>query len=298
MSKLKENKNLSYIAITIGVAISIFSQNYFLLPNQISTGGFSGIATILYYLFGLPVGITMLVLNVPLFLVSFKKLGSGFVLRSLYAMVMYSLLTDLFPIRPLTEDMLLASIYGGVLMGLGLGISVYFGGSTGGTDTLGMLIHHKFKFISVSVGMLAIDVLVVVATGIVFDIQTALFAIVGLYISTKVMEIFTEGINRASAFLIISSKYQEIEEQILQEMDRGVTELSARGGYGGHEDPALLCVVEKGREVSWVKEIVHKIDPKAFIVFWEAKEVTGEGFTFGDKPRREKAKVEKTDASL
>ena len=133
MSKLKDNKIISYIAITIGVAISIFSQNYFLLPNQISTGGFSGIATILYYLFGLPVGITMLVLNVPLFLVSFKKLGSGFVLRSLYAMVMYSLLTDLFPIRPLTEDMLLASIYGGVLMGLGLGISVYFGGSTGGT---------------------------------------------------------------------------------------------------------------------------------------------------------------------
>lgn len=298
MSKLKDNKVVAYIAITIGVAVSIFSQNYFLLPNQISTGGFSGIATILYYLFNLPVGLTMLVLNVPLFLVSFRKLGSGFVMRSLYAMIMYSLLTDLFPIMPLTEDMLLASIYGGVLMGLGLGISVYFGGSTGGTDTLGMLINHKFKFISVSVGMLAVDVLVVVATGLVFDIQTALFAIVGLYISTKVMEIFTEGINRASSFLIISSKYKEIESRIMEEMDRGVTELTARGAYEGKEHPALLCVVEKGREVTWVKEIVHKIDPKAFVMFWEAKEVNGEGFTFGDRPRKEKAKVEKPGASL
>ena len=298
MKKLKDNKIVAYIAITLGVGISIFSQNYFLIPNQISTGGFSGIATILYYLFQLPVGLTMFILNVPLFLVSFRKLGAGFVIRSLYAMALYSLLTDLFPIIPLTEDMLLASIYGGVLMGLGLGISAFFGGSTGVTDTLGMLINHKFKFISVSVGMLAVDVMVVVATGLVFDIQTALLAIVGLYISTKVMEIFTEGINRASSFLIISSKYKEIESRIIEEMDRGVTELPARGGYGGHENPALLCVVEKGREVAWVKEIAQRIDPNAFIVFWEAKEVNGEGFTFGERPRREKPKVEKNGASL
>lgn len=105
MKKLKDNKIVAYIAITLGVGISIFSQNYFLIPNQISTGGFSGIATILYYLFQLPVGLTMFILNVPLFLVSFRKLGAGFVIRSLYAMALYSLLTDLFPIIPLTEDM-------------------------------------------------------------------------------------------------------------------------------------------------------------------------------------------------
>ena len=268
------------MAMTVGVAICIFALNFFLLPEKIAPGGFSGIASILYYTLHWPVGLVVLALNIPCFLLAFRQLGKTFALRTLYALVLYSVLADVIPVFSLAEDTFLACVAGGVLMGAGLGITIYFGGSTGGSDLVAVLIHHHYKFISVGLCIFVIDFAVIVASGIVFDVRSALFALVALYLTTKLIELVTEGLGRAKAFIIISPKYKEIESAIMAQMQRGVTEFFGAGGYSGEKQTILLCMVERGREVVKLKTLVESIDDQAFLVHWEAKEVNGEGFSF------------------
>jgi len=292
LKHLRESRLWCYVMIAFGVLFCIAGLNFFLLPGRIAAGGFTGLATVLYYLLKLPIGATLLALNIPLFLFAFKRLGRNFALKTLYGLGLYSVLADIVPVIPLTEDYFLAAVYGGVLMGLGVGLTLYFGGSTGGADVVAKLLHDRFRFIGVGICLFLMDFIVILAAGIVFDMHSALFAIISVYVSTKMVELITEGLGRAKAFMIISSEYEAIEREIMQTLRRGVTEFTAKGAYSRRDTVVLLCMVERGAEVVKLKTLVERIDEKAFIIAWEAKEVSGEGFSY---PRSRPKQVEIID---
>ncbi|MDH7479860.1 MAG: YitT family protein [Syntrophomonadaceae bacterium] len=269
---------VDYLGITLGAAILASGLSVFLVPNRIAAGGVSGAATIIHYLFNLPVGMVILILNIPLFLLSLRELGFAFGLRSFYGTVVLGFFVDLFTARlaPLTMDVLLAAIYGGVVVGIGMGLVFRFKGTTGGTDLAARIIN---KYIKVSLGqsLLAIDFLVIAAAGVFFNPELAMYALLSLFVATQVIDLVQEGASFAKAALIISSKTEEITRGIFSELDRGVTTLKGRGMYTGTEHEVIYCVVTRS-EVTRLKELVNRIDPLAFVVFNDVREVIGEGF--------------------
>jgi uncharacterized membrane-anchored protein YitT (DUF2179 family) len=269
-----------YALMTIGVAISVCGLNLFLVPGKIAAGGISGIATILYHLFKLNLGLTIAVLNIPLFIFGFKKMGRTFAIRTAYCLALYSALAAVIPADlPLTKDIILGCLYGGVLMGLGLGIVIKNGGSTGGSDMAGVILNAHFKTLSISTFVFIIDCMVIGSAAIVFqDAEYALYAIASLYISTKLMDYISVGLSAAKAFYIISDKNEEIAKLILEKMDRGVTALSAKGVYTGKDKTVLMCVIQWRTEGARLKSLVKSIDPNAFVIVGDVKEVLGEGF--------------------
>ena len=266
-----------YILITLGVAVAVAGLNLFLVPNKIAAGGISGIATILYHVSGLPLGITIAVLNVPLFVIGYKFAGKSFAIRTAYALALYSLLAEVIPI-PHAQDMFLGCIYGGVLVGAGVGLVVRCGGSTGGTDMAAKMLSARFKHIGISTFVFAIDFIVIALAGILFEPQAALYAIASLYVSTKLIDVMTVGLAASKAFYIISDKNDEIARLIMEKLSRGVTALSAKGLYSGKQKEVLLCVLRWHTEGAKLKRIVKSIDENAFVIVADVKEVMGEGF--------------------
>ncbi|MCR6545384.1 YitT family protein [Dehalobacterium formicoaceticum] len=268
-----------YIGVTAGSLITALGLVIFLIPNQIAAGGLSGLATILYYLFRFPVGVTMLVINIPLLLLCIKELGMKFGAKSIYGTLIISIFVDLVTIlipQPWTQDAILASLYGGVLCGVGSGIVFRSGGTTGGTDLAAALI-HKFAKISLGYGILIVDALVILLAGIVFSIELALYALASVYVTSKIIDVVQEGVSHTKAALIISEEYQRITQELLAQMNRGVTSFQSKGAYTKKEREVLLCVVSQS-EVSTLKSIVYHIDPKAFVIVSQVHEVLGEGF--------------------
>ena len=218
-----------YLLIVIGSLLTALSFNFFFIPNKIAPGGLSGIATVLYHIFRFPVGATTLVLNVPLFIAGIRQLGGHFGIRTLLATILLSVFIDIVKVPVLTDDSLLASIYGGFLMGLGLGIIFRMNATTGGTDLFAKIIHKYFPSISVAWVLFAVDFIVVVMAAILLGPSKGLYAIVALAVSARVMDLVQEGLNAAKAFFIISDHAEEISKRIMEEMDRGVTMLDGRG---------------------------------------------------------------------
>jgi len=214
---------------------------------------------------------------VPLFLVGYRAVGGSFAFRSLLTMLLLSVLIDLIPEMPLTDDMLLASIFGGVLMGVGLGLVMRAGATTGGTVLAAKIIHTRWAIISVGGFLFALDCLVVVAAGVVFDVQAALYAMVAILVTAKVMDLVLQGMNSAKQLLIISDSAEAIAKRVTGEMDRGATLLSATGAYSGEPRGMMLCVVSN-TEVARLKEIVAEEDPRAFVTVSNVHEAMGEGF--------------------
>ena len=275
-----KTKIKDYILMTVGVVISVCGLNLFLVPGKIAAGGISGIATIFYHLFNLNLGLTIAVLNIPLFIFGLKKMGRIFAIRTAYCLALYSALAAVIPADvSLTNDLILASLYGGVLVGLGLGIVIKSGGSTGGTDMAGVILNAHFKTLSISTFVFIIDCLVIGSAAFVFqDAEYALYAIASLYITTKLMDFISVGLNVAKAFYIISDKNDEIAKLILEKMDRGVTALSAKGVYTGKDKSVLMCVIQWRTEGARLKSLVKSVDPQAFVIVGDIKEVLGEGF--------------------
>jgi len=267
-----------YAQIVLGCLLTALSFNFFFIPNEIAPGGISGLATVLYYIFGLPVGITSLALNVPLFIAGIRQLGGRFGLKTLIATILLSLFIDLVKVPALTNDMLLASIYGGFLMGIGIGLIFRMNATTGGTDLFAKLIHRFFPSISVAWVLFATDFIVVLAAAILLGPSQGLYAIVALALSAKVIDLVQEGLNTAKAVLVISDHSEAISKRVMNELDRGATLLNGRGAYTGNEKDVLLCVVSR-TQISAVKGIITEIDPRAFVLVAEVKEVMGEGFT-------------------
>ena len=267
-----------YCMILIGALITGASYTYFFIPNNIAPGGITGMATVLNHLIGWPpVGTLSFILNIPLFLLGYKSGGKLFVLRSFIAMMLLSLFIDILPGDPVTDDGMLASIFGGILLGIGLGLVLRAGATTGGTDLAAQMVHNRFSFISVGTFLFGIDCMVILLAGVVFDVQAALVALIALYVSTKVMDTVIKGWNTEEQMMIISDHAPEIARRINTEMDRGATFIEATGAYTGEKRGMIYCVVTRA-QIMQIKSIVGSVDPHAFVTVSAAHEVMGEGF--------------------
>lgn len=266
-----------YLGIILGTLIVALSFNLFFVPNKIAPGGVGGIATVLYYLFKFPVGTTMLVLNIPLFLAGVKVHGAGFGFKTLVATVLLSFFIDTIKLQPLTHNEILAAVYGGIIMGIGLGIVFRSDATTGGTDLAAKIVHKFMPYITMGWLLFMIDTAVVAFAGAVFGPEQALYAVIALFISSYVIDLIQEGLGSAKAFIVVSDKADEISKVILHDIDRGVTLLEGRGAYTQTKKDVILCVVSR-TEVIKLKEIITAIDNKAFLIITDAREVHGEGF--------------------
>jgi uncharacterized membrane-anchored protein YitT (DUF2179 family) len=267
-----------YTLITLGSIIIAVALDVFLVPNRIAAGGVSGLATIIYHVFGIPVGWTLLVFNVPLFLLSYRELGPQVFVRSLYGALVTSVFVELLKphLGVPTHDLLLASIYGGIVAGIGMGIILRARGTSGGTDLVARLL-HKYLPVTVGQGLLGADFVVISLAGVVFDAELALYALLGLLATSTVIDLVQEGLSYAKAAFIISRFPEEITKAVFEELGRGVTALQAQGMYTKEQRTMLLCVVGKTEE-SRLKHLIYQIDPEAFVFITNAHEVIGEGF--------------------
>lgn len=275
---------LAYVQIILGCLIGGAAYPLFLVPNNIAPGGLTGVATILNYLFQAPVGMASMLMNIPLFIIGYKAMGKVFVWRSLVATVVFSLAIDLLQIPPMTVDPLLGTLYGGVVLGVGLGLILRGGATTGGTDMVARMVHNRVPFISVGMFLMMIDCVVVVAAGIVMGSTEALYALICIVASSKVIDVVMEGFSSNKACFIMTSKWEAVSDRILKDMNRGATQLTARGAYSGEERPVVLSVVSR-QELARIKDIVREEDEAAFMFVTEAHEALGEGFSrlSGDK---------------
>lgn len=270
----------NYAGITLGTVVTATALNMFLIPNKIAAGGTSGLATVFHHLWGWPVGVAMLSMDFPLFIGSVKVLGAGFGINTLFGSVVLSLSIDLLaPYTPvLTHDILLSTLYGGVLSGVGMGLVFRFRGTTAGTDMAAAVVNKLFG-ISLGRALLGIDCFVIAIAGFAFgSADLSLYALISLFVTTQIIDLIQEGPNSAKAFLIMSDRTAEIAQAIMAEIGRGVTFLFGRGGYSGKEREMLVCVVSK-KEVQAMKDLISKTDDKAFVIVADAHEVLGEGFT-------------------
>ena len=265
------------ILILAGLIFCALGFNLFLIPNNIAAGGFTGIAQLINSVTGFPVGAIALALNVPLFLLSMKSLGLRFGIRSLIATIGFSLLLDHLRVPVITHDLWLSTVYGGLVSGLGFGLILRGSATTGGTDMLASLIHRLIPSVRVSVGMFAIDGLVILASAFVYDTAAAMYALICILISNVVIDFVLEGPNSSHSFFIISDKSDEIAARIMQELDRGVTGLEGMGMYSHQHKRVLLCVVSRMETVT-LRRIVFSVDPRAFVISAKAHDTYGEGF--------------------
>ena len=272
----------SYAQILLGALIGGVAYPLFMTPNRIAPGGITGVATILNHLLHWPVGTVSLVLNLPLFLISYKAMGKVFAFRSLVATIAFSLFIDILPLKPMTNDPLLGALYGGVLLGIGLGLIMRGGATTGGSDMIARMVHKRFPFISTGAFLFAIDFAVVLAAGLLIGTSEALYALINIFLTAKVMDVVIIGFSSNKACFVISNRWQEISQRIMKDMDRGVTQLTARGAYTGAERPTLLCVISRS-EITAFKRILREEDENAFVIIVEAHEAIGDGFSVLDK---------------
>ena len=271
---------IKYIGITAAVALMATSINLFLQPNGFAPGGVSGISIILNQATNgfIPVWLANLVLNIPIFITGIVVLGKTFGSKSLYGILSLSFFIWLIPSIETTSDLLLASIFGGLIMGLGVGIIFISGGTTGGSDTLGLLLNKKFPGVGITKFMLMIDITVVIGSGIVTrNIETPLYSIIVLYVSSRVIDMALNGLGYAKAVHIISDEPEKIGKAILENLNRGVTILKGQGFYTGKDKDILLCIIGRSQVVK-LKDLVDDIDKRAFVMVSDATEVLGEGF--------------------
>ena len=261
MKKKTRQHIQDFAMLTIGVVLAVAGLNLFLVPGRIAAGGVSGLATIFYHIFHIPLSISIIVLNIPLFVFGLKLLGKSFAIKTTAALLLYSALTEVIPI-PTMDDMFLGCIYGGVLVGIGIGLVVRAGGSTGGTDMAAKILSKRFKSVGVGALIFVLDFLVIAGAGIIFEPAAALYALASLFISTKIIDFITVGLSAAKAFYIISDKSDEISHAILDRMQRGVTAFVAQGQFSRRQKTVLLCVLRWRTEGPRLKKLVKAIDPQ------------------------------------
>ncbi|MBY0146354.1 YitT family protein [Neobacillus niacini] len=268
---------LEYINVLIGSAIIALAFNVFLLPNQIASGGVSGISTILLSVFGWEPAYVQWAFNIPLFIAGVVLLGKQFGVKTLIGTLFLPFVVFLTKnIDPWTNDALLGALFGGIAVGLGLGIVFRGNGSTGGTDLAAQII-TKYTGLTLGTSVVLIDGLIVISAALVFDIERGLYALIALYVTSKTIDLVQVGFGRSKTAMIITNKQEEVRAGILNKIDRGVTKLSAYGGFTDDERPVLMCVVDQ-REFTKLKQLVKSLDPTAFVVVMDASEVLGEGF--------------------
>ncbi|SDW59682.1 Uncharacterized membrane-anchored protein YitT, contains DUF161 and DUF2179 domains [Marininema mesophilum] len=267
-------------AILLGSFIFSLGINYFAIANKLAEGGFTGIALILYYLFKLPPGPVILALNIPLFIVGYKVFGKRTFILTIFGTIAVSFCLSLTQNwgEPIPGDPLLAALYTGVLVGGGLGIIFRVGGTTGGVDIIARL-GNKYLGWSIGRTMFLFDLLVIGVSYFFIGREKAMYTVVAVFIGSRVVDFVVEGLDSRKAVTIISNSAVSISDKITTEMERGVTLLKGRGGYTG-TDKEVLYIILSLPELSRMKQLVHAIDPDAFVVVHDVRDVLGEGFTF------------------
>lgn len=270
-----------YLWITVGAVIYSIGFDWLYVPNQIGFGGITSLGQILnFFVPAIPIGMVVLVANIPLFLVGWKLLGGHLLVSSLYSMVATSVLVDLFaylftfpPMEPI-----LAAVFGGVITGLSLGIVFQQGATTGGTDLIARLLKIPFAWLPVGKLLLAVDLVMLLLVAVAFrSIDSALYGMIALYISTIVMDTVLYGMDASKVAYVITSEPRRVAAAIDQQLDRGVTFLRGEGGFSGEEKLVLMCAF-KQRQIVPLKSLIHELDPAAFLIVCDAHEVLGEGF--------------------
>lgn len=274
----KKHGIISAASLCIGALLVAAPFPLFFIPNDIAPGGISGISTLIHAMTGWPVGVMSVVLNAPLFVISWRRMGKAFAVKSLAAMLISSAFIDILPFQPLTQDPMLAAIFGGTIMGVGLGLVIRAGATTGGTDMAAILVHERIPVISVGGILLMIDCLVIAASGFVFDIHSMLYALISMFLCSQVMDRVVEGFESAKAFFVFSEHTREIADGVMSQLERGATLLHAQGAFSGEERDVLLCVITR-LQIPQFKAIVEDIDAEAFMMITDVREAMGEGFT-------------------
>jgi len=269
-----------YSMVAAGSLISGIAINTFLIPHHLFSGGVSGVAMILYFLFNWPIGVQIIVLNIPIFYAAYRFLDHEYVVCGIFGMLIFSVATDatrFLSTLNLVDDTLLAAIYGGVISGIGSGMIFRVSGSAGGTDTVAIIIK---KYYSINVGLVgfSINVFLMLVAAVLFGVKPAMYTLLSFFVGSRVTDAVIEGLNRKKTVMIISEMNVEIADAILDEVGRGATFLEGTGAYTG-QDKKVLFVVVTLTQIAKIKFIVEKMDPHAFMIVQDAAEVLGHGFS-------------------
>lgn len=275
---------MDYVIIFIGTLLMAFGVRFVYEPMGMVTGGVSGLAIIIKNITshflenGIPLWMTNAIVNIPLFVAATLIKGKKFVGKTLFSTICFTIALYLIPNYAIVaKDYLLASVFGGVISGLGLGLVFITGASTGGTDLMGIIFQHYIKHYSVAQLLMIIDSVIVLLGAMVFGINAALYAVIAVFITSKMLDGILSGLKYAKLAYIISDEYEAIAKEILTEINRGATGIYAKGMYSNSEKKMLFCVVSK-KEIVQIVELVEKIDKKAFVIISDVREVMGEGF--------------------
>lgn len=266
-----------FVVIAAGAPVAAFGINGFLVSHGLADGGLTGLAMLLHYTFGWAVGITYMAMNIPLLIWFGRLAGAGAVAKTFWGALTLSVaLQWLAGVTVPTTNTLLGAIYGGALLGVGLGIIFRAGGTTGGADIIARIVHH-YAGLELGRSLLAIDIVVIGLVGLVLGHEAAMYSLIAMFVATRLIDALQEGLITFKALTIISDEAEAIRQVIIGRLNRGVTVLTGQGGFTGTPRQILYCVVTRS-EVGRVKNLAHEIDPAAFVVVADAREVLGEGF--------------------
>lgn len=271
---------IDILIIAIGSFLYAIAVSAIIDANMLSAGGVTGISTLIHHFSGIPSGLLVFVINIPIIILGIVKLGGRFIIKTAIATTFVSIsleITERFMPTYKTDD-ILAALFGGIIMGLGLSLVFMRGGTTGGVDIIAKVINRRFRHLTVGRVLLTMDGIVILLTAFAYkNIETALYSVIAIFVSSKVMDTLLYGSDKGKIIYIVTSCPEEISKQIIEQVGRGVTMLSAKGAYTGKERQMLMCTVRLN-EVSAVYSVVNEIDKNAFIVVGEAGEIIGEGF--------------------
>lgn len=259
--------------LTLGAFTAGFAIDTFLVPNNIIDGGIVGVSMILSYLLKYNLGILLIILNIPFICLAFTKMGKNFVIQTFYAILMFAIATNIFHSITITNDLLLATVFGGIILGTGVGIVLKNEGSLDGTEIMSLVISKKFG-LSVGEIIMGINIFIYAASGLVFGWEKAMYSILTYFLASRVIDVVLEGVSNSKSVRIISDKWEEIGNVLIKDLEIGVTYLHGTGGYSGDAKTIIYCVVSR-IEMSKMKEAIKSIDPRAFISVVDVHEAYG-----------------------
>lgn len=265
---------IQLVWLTIGAIIVAFALESFMFPHKIFDGGVIGVSMMLSYLTHTQLGLLIFLINLPFLVLAFSKLGVRFVLQTLYAVSVLSIFTNVFHWEIATKDPLLAPIFGGIILGTGVGLVLKNNASLDGTEIMSIRLSQKFSFMSVGQFLMGFNLFIYMAAGLMFGWDKAMYSILTYFIASKTIDIVMEGLNSSKSVRIVSEKYREIGKMIMKELDVSVTYIRSKGGYSGLDNVLTFCVVSR-LELAKLKQLVKDIDPKAFLVIENVHEVEG-----------------------
>ena len=283
--KSKKYQNLiAFIMLTVGSILAAYALETFLIPNTILDGGVTGISIILSKLFEIPLSILILILNIPLIYVGYRNMGVGFLIRAIYSMILFSLSLSYFSyLESVTNQILLATVFGGAILGIGVGLVIHFGGCVDGTESVALVISKKTS-LSVGQVVLFFNLIIYLVAGLIFGIDRALYSLLTYFITFKVIDFVSEGLEQAKAALIVTEKGTDMANEIYKRLGRTVTKLKGKGLISGEKE-VLYCVLTR-IEVYELKKLCQEMDQSSFITILEVSEIIGEHIKNNKKLRK------------